>query len=60
MKEIIGIRNLNVEFGTKKVLSDINLDFETGKITVIVGRNGSGKSVLLQTILNLIKYTGDI
>ena len=45
--------NVNKTFGTKHVLKNINLDFPTGKTTVLVGPSGSGKSTLLRT-LNLL------
>lgn len=45
--------NINKTFGTKHVLKNINLDFPTGKTTVLVGPSGSGKSTLLRT-LNLL------
>lgn len=47
------LTNINKTFGNKKVLKNINLDFPTGKTTVLVGPSGSGKSTLLRT-LNLL------
>lgn len=45
----------------KDVLEDINLTFDEGKINVIIGQNGCGKSVLFKCILGLLKKTkGDI
>ena len=40
-----------LEFGLRRILSDIYIRCETGKITTLVGRNGSGKSCLLNIIL---------
>ena len=51
---MIEIRNLTKSFGKAVVLSDISLDFETGKIYGLVGRNGSGKTMLLKHILGFV------
>ena len=45
--EADGIR---IEFGGRQVLGSIYLRVQTGQIVGLLGRNGSGKSVLLQTI----------
>ena len=44
------IKNLTKKFKDIKVLDNINLTFESGKIYGLIGRNGSGKSVLLKLI----------
>lgn len=44
------IRNLRKEFKDNVVLNDVNLTLEGGKIYGFIGRNGSGKSVLLKLI----------
>ncbi|MFK7866317.1 MAG: ABC transporter ATP-binding protein [Alphaproteobacteria bacterium] len=50
----ISLQNIHKAFGSKKVLSGFNLDIEKGESVVIVGGSGSGKSVLLKTILGLL------
>lgn len=50
---IITLKNIEKKFKEKIVLDDINLDIEEKKITGIVGRNGSGKTVLLKIISGL-------
>lgn len=52
---MIKIRGLKKSFNTKKVLDGVNLDVEKGKITVIIGRSGEGKSVLIKHIMGLLK-----
>lgn len=52
--EIIRILNYTKEIKGKKVLDNINISFESGKIYGIVGRNGSGKTMLLRAICGLI------
>lgn len=44
--------------GAKQVLHDVDCRFETGQITLLVGRTGSGKSTLLQTVAGLIETGG--
>lgn len=41
----------------KVILNDINIEFETGKITVITGHNGSGKSTLIKIIMGILAPT---
>jgi phospholipid/cholesterol/gamma-HCH transport system ATP-binding protein len=50
---MISINNLNKSFNGKQVLKDISVDFETGKTNLIIGRSGSGKTVLLKSIVGL-------
>ncbi|HBL22647.1 MAG TPA: ABC transporter ATP-binding protein [Deltaproteobacteria bacterium] len=51
----VTIRDLHKSFGSQKVLDGIDLEVETGKITVIIGKSGGGKSVLLKHIIGLLK-----
>lgn len=56
MKEsIIKIRKLCKRFGNQEVLKELDLDIPKGMITVIIGRSGGGKSVLLKHIIGLLK-----
>jgi phospholipid/cholesterol/gamma-HCH transport system ATP-binding protein len=52
---MIKIINLVKSFGGNKVLDGINLEMPTGQITVVIGKSGVGKSVLLKHIVGLIK-----
>lgn len=52
---MIKIINLRKSFGDKKVLDGVDLEIEKGKITVIIGRSGEGKSVLVKHIIGLLK-----
>ena len=48
-------------FDGRTVLEDISVEFETGKTNLIIGRSGSGKTVLLKTLVGLhTPDTGDI
>jgi phospholipid/cholesterol/gamma-HCH transport system ATP-binding protein len=50
MIEVIGVNKM---FGSTQVLFDINTRFEQGKINMIIGQSGSGKSVLAKSIVGL-------
>ena len=51
----IEIRGLSKRFGDKIVLDNLDLDIEANKSIVILGRSGTGKSVLVKNILHLIE-----
>jgi len=58
---IISIRDLTVGFGRQPVLAGLDLDVLQGEILGVVGASGAGKSVLLRTIIGLIRpRTGHI
>ncbi|MBI3397833.1 MAG: ABC transporter ATP-binding protein [Deltaproteobacteria bacterium] len=58
---MIKIIDLKKSFNSKKVLDGVNLEMEKGKITVIIGRSGEGKSVLIKHIIGLLKPdSGDV
>lgn len=54
---MIEIENLTKTFGTQTVISDVSGIFYLGKIYGFVGRNGSGKTVLMKMMLGFIKPT---
>ena len=45
------VKNLSVSYGKKLILDNINTTFEEGKITVILGPNGCGKTTLIKEII---------
>lgn len=58
---MIEVKNINKSFGSNQVLFDINTQFEQGKVNLIIGQSGSGKSVLAKCIVGLhIPETGEI
>lgn len=52
---MIELKNIEKTFGKYQVLKDISLNIEPGKITAIVGPNGSGKTTIIKSILGLVK-----
>ena len=52
---MIKLVDIHKSFGKQKVLDGLSLTIEAGKTTVIIGRSGGGKSVLLKHIIGLLK-----
>jgi phospholipid/cholesterol/gamma-HCH transport system ATP-binding protein len=52
---MIKLVDIHKSFGKQKVLDGLSLTIDAGKTTVIIGRSGGGKSVLLKHIIGLIK-----
>ena len=50
---MIKLQNVKKSFGTLQILNGVNLNVEQGESLVIIGRSGTGKSVLLKCILGL-------
>lgn len=58
---MLEIKNLNKSYGKNKVLTDINIDIEENKIYGLLGRNGVGKTTLLNLIASqIISDSGEI
>ena len=55
--EILKCINVNKEFGNKKILNDINLTINKGKIIGLLGKNGTGKTTLIKLINDLLTPT---
>ena len=55
VESVITIRGLYKSFGTNLVLTDFNMDLYKGENVVVLGKSGSGKSVLIKCIIGLLK-----
>ena len=53
----IQLINLKKQFGTTWITNGVNLEIPDNQMTVIIGRSGEGKSVLLKQIIGLLKPT---
>lgn len=51
----IEIKDIRKKFGEKEVLKGISYTFEKGKVSMIIGASGSGKSVTLKCLVGLLK-----
>lgn len=54
---VIEVNDVTKRYGANEVLKDVSLTCEAGKIYGLVGRNGSGKTVLLKSICGLVVPT---
>ncbi len=52
---VIRIKDLKIAFGSNKVLNGFNLDLPRGENIVVLGKSGSGKSVLIKCIIGLLQ-----
>ena len=63
---VVTTEGLNLSFGSKSILSGVNMDFPRGTITALIGPTGSGKSTFLRTINRMndkvpsFKHEGDV
>ncbi|SRR3989344_2783984 len=55
-KKMLEVKNLSVEINGKKILKDINIKLEKGKIYFLSGKNGSGKTTLANILMGNPKY----
>ena len=58
---MIDAKNINVKFGKRQILKDLNLKVKKGEYISIIGKSGAGKSTLLNVISTLEKeYSGNV
>ena len=54
MSAIIRTENLSKAFGSNKVLDNVSLELPEKKLSAIIGQSGTGKSVLIKTIIGML------
>ena len=58
---MLTVKNINQYYGGSHILRDVSLDAQDGKVTVLLGRNGVGKTTLLKALMGLVPIrTGTI
>jgi len=58
---MLNIKNINQYYGGSHILRDVSLQATLGKVTVVLGRNGVGKTTLLKSLMGLVPIkTGSI
>jgi phospholipid/cholesterol/gamma-HCH transport system ATP-binding protein len=55
IKPVIDIQNLKISFGSLNVLNDVSLQLKSQENLVVLGKSGTGKSVLIKCIARLLK-----
>ena len=56
----IKLNNVSKTIKDQKILDNINAEFESGKVYGIVGRNGSGKTMLFRGMSGLMRIEGEV
>lgn len=58
---MIQLRDFSIGYGSRQLLTDVNVTLPDGLLTAVIGRNGSGKSTMLRAIAGLNRnYSGNI
>lgn len=60
MTTYISANNLCKSYGDFKALNDVNISIEKGQIVGLIGANGAGKTTMINTILGLTSYEGEL
>ena len=51
---MLNVKNINQYYGGSHILRDVSLTTQLGKVTVLLGRNGVGKTTLLKSLMGLV------
>ena len=58
---MLNVKNINQYYGGSHILRDVSIEAQLGKVTVVLGRNGVGKTTLLKSLMGLVPIkTGTI
>ena len=56
-RPIVKVDDVSIQFGDREVLRNINLDVPAGQTLVLIGESGCGKTVLMKTMIGLVRPT---
>lgn len=57
---MLTVKNLTKKYKNTLAVDNANFDLKAGRITILIGSNGAGKSTILKSIAGLIRYSGEI
>lgn len=60
METILSVKNLSVRLGGEVILKNLSFELGRGENLSVIGPNGSGKTVLLKTLLGMLPHQGEI
>src|SRR6202048_1989120 len=58
MRELLALRQVSAVYGDALVISNIDLNLSEGESLAVLGRNGTGKTTLLNTIIGVTRHRG--
>jgi branched-chain amino acid transport system ATP-binding protein len=57
---VLELRDVDAWIGASRILQEVSFDVPRGQVTVIVGRNGVGKTTTLRAVLGLVRRAGAV
>ena len=57
---MIEVKNLKKSFNDVEILKGVTTTLDTGKINLIIGQSGSGKTVFLKSLLNVYEHQAEV
>lgn len=60
METLLRVQGLNLVLNNEEILKELSCEIPKSQITVLIGRSGAGKSILLKSIVRFFNYTGKI
>ena len=59
-EEVIKVKNLNIKYGDREILNDVSIDIYQGEKLALIGKNGTGKTSFIKSILGEVECFGDV